>query len=200
MTRLRAIVAALFFAAGVLPLTAQATELTYDHRVQGDRALTITLGPNFPEAFQTFGGQFSSPNLFWLGGSLGLSLDFYLDENWSIGGSLRGTAHFGVNNDTLFLVPVMFEGKYEFKVYPFSFPVGLGGGINFTTYKTSTNLDYILMPMAGAYWNISSSWSFGVNVSQWILFEPYTGSGSVPASDSRIGYFIDPSLAAIYHF
>jgi len=199
MTRLRAVLAALLFSAGALPLIAQDDDLTYDHRVAGDRALSIQIGGVFPEGFEAFGGSIAPSNLYWIGGNMGLSLDFYLDDNWSVGGSLRGNATFSVNNNTLFLVPVTVEGKYEFKVFPFSFPVGLGAGICFTSYLTYNTLDYILMPMAGAYWNINSSWSAGISVSQWIVFEPY-GGGEVPASDSRIGYFVDPSLSAIYHF
>ncbi len=200
MTRLRAAFAVIFLAAGVLPLTAQASDLTYDHRVAGDRALTVLIGPFFPEAFQAFGGKFESTNLGTLGGTLGLGLDFYLDEHWSLGGSLRGSVAFSPNKNTLFMVPVTFRATYEFKSYPFSFPVGMGAGISFTSYLSSTNIDYIVTPTVGALWNMSSSWSFGIETTQWIVFQPYLGGGSVPSSDSRIGYFIDPSLTAIYHF
>jgi hypothetical protein len=200
MIRLRAALAVLFLSAGTLPLAAQSDDLTYDHRVVGDRALSILIGPVLPEGFQTFGGTLEKSNLFAVGGTLGLSLDFYLDDHWSVGGSLRGNATFSVNENTLFLVPITVEGKYEFKVFPFSFPVGMGAGICFTSYLTSNTLDYILMPMAGAYWNMNSSWSFGINATQWIVFEPYSGGGSVPSSNSRIGYFFDPSLSAIFHF
>jgi hypothetical protein len=200
MTRLRAAFAVIFLAAGVIPLSAQASDLTYDHRVEGDRALTVMIGPFFPQAFQTFTGSFSSSNLFAVGGTLGLGLDFYLDEHWSMGVALRGSAAFGVNGDTLFMVPVTFRSTYEFKSYPFSFPVGMGAGINFTSYKTSTNLDFIFQPSVGAFWNMSSSWSFGITATEWIVLEPYLYGGSVPSSDGRIGYFVDPSVSAIYHF
>jgi hypothetical protein len=52
----------------------------------------------------------------------------------------------------------------------------------------------------GAFWNMSSSWSFGIEATQWIVLEPYLGGGAIPSSDGRVGYFIDPSLSAIYHF
>lgn len=198
MTRLRAALAALFLAVGTVTVTAQASELTYDHRIAGDRAMTVIVGPVFPQAFQTFGGTFAKTNLYPLGVALGLNLDFYLDDHWSLGGGLRGNATFSPNANTLFLVPVTFRANYEFKLFPFSFPVGLGAGICFTSYLTSNNLDFILMPNAGAYWNMNSSWSIGMSVTQWIVFEPY--GGNVPASEGRIAYFLDPSLAAIYHF
>lgn len=178
-----------------LSLGAQATELTYDHRVAGDRALTIQLGPIFPQAFQTFSGSFAPANLS-LGGTLGLDLDFYLDGNWRLGGGLKGKATFSPNGSTLFMVPITFHGSYEFKVYPFSFPVGLGAGMVFTNFRTDTSFDPVLMPSVGAFWNQSSSWSFGLTANEWVVFQPFYAK----PEDGRIGYFADLTLSAIYHF
>jgi hypothetical protein len=185
----------LFWAAGVTPAAAQATELTYDHHVLGDRSLTIQLGPMFPVAFQSFSGTFAKANLT-VGGTMGLDLDFYLDDHWKLGGGLRGMAAWSPNANTLFMVPITFRTTYEFKLYPFSFPVGLGAGFTFTNYQTYTSFDPTLIPTVGAYWNMSSSWSFGGDLSQWLVFQPFY---SKPA-DSRLGYFTDFTLGAIYHF
>jgi len=189
----------LFVGAGTLPLTAQALEWKYDHRVAGDRALTIQLGPLFPLAFQTFAGSFAPTNLT-VGGTLGLDLDFYLNDSFRLGGGLRGMAALSPNDSTLFIVPITFRATWEFKYYPFSFPVGAGAGFSFTNYRTSTAFNPLLMPTAGAYWNMSSGWSFGLDVSPWIIFQPYLSGGTVPSSDSRIAYFLDATLGAIYHF
>jgi len=189
----------LFVGAGTFPLAAQATDLTYDHRVQGDRSLTIQMGPIFPLAFQTWAGSFSPTNLS-LGGTLGIDLDFYLDDTFRLGGGLRGMAAVGPNDYTLFIVPITLRATWEFRYYPFSFPVGIGAGFSFTNYRTQTSFDPILMPTAGAYWNMSSSWSFGLDASPWIIFQDYLPGGTIPASDSRIAYFWDITLGAIYHF
>jgi hypothetical protein len=192
---IRTLAALLFLLAGTFSAVAQASELKYDHRVAGDRALTIQLGAVFPEAFQTFSGSFAPANLT-VGATLGIDLDFYLDENWRLGGGLKGKASWTPNAATLFMVPVTFRATYEFKYYPFSFPVGLGAGVCFTSLRSASSFDPVLMPTAGAYWNMSSSWSFGGNVSQWIVFQPFYSK----VSDSRIGYFTDLTLAAVYHF
>ncbi len=193
------LVVLLFLVTGNLPLSAQATELTYDHHVAGDRSLTIQLGPMFPLAFQTWGGKTAPTNLT-IGGTLGVDLDFYLNDNLRLGAGLGGMASTGPNNFTLFLVPITLRATWEFKIYPFSFPVGLGAGFSFTNYQTSTSFDPILIPTAGAYWNVTPSWSFGLDASPWILFQSYLPGGSIPASDSRIAYFADVTLGAIYHF
>jgi hypothetical protein len=193
--------------AGTASVAAQATELNYDHRVPGDRALTIELGPTFPLAFQTFNGTFGSSNLIginmWgiaVGGNLGLDLDFYLTDTFRLGGGLKGLFALGPNDYTLFIVPITVRATWELKVYPFSFPVGVGGGFSFVNYQSQTSFSPTLAPTAGAYWNMSSTWSFGLDVTEWVIFQPYFAGGSVPPSDSRIGYFTDFSLAAIYHF
>jgi len=184
---------------GAFPASAQATELTYDHRVAGDRSLTIQMGAVIPYAFQTWAGKFGPTNLS-LGGTLGIDLDFYLSETFRLGGGLRGMAAVGPNDYTLFIVPVTFRATWEFQMYPFSFPVGIGAGFSFTNYRSATSFDPTLIPTAGAYWNMSSSWSFGLDMAPWIIFQDYLPGGAIPASDSRIAYFSDITLGAIYHF
>lgn len=195
----RSLLPAVLFLAGALSLTAQATELKYDHRVTGDRSLTIQLGPLFPWMLQKFDGSTAPANLS-LGGTLGIDLDFYLNDSIKLGGGLRGKATASPNNSTLFMVPITFRAIWEGKFNHFSFPVGMGVGFSFTNFRTDTSFDPILMPTVGAYWNMSSSWSFGLDASQWIVFQAYYPGGTIPTSDSRVAYFADLTLGAIYHF
>jgi len=190
---------ALLTVVGILPAAAQADELHYDHRVQGDRSLTIQLGPMIPTANQTFTGSFRPSNLS-VGGTMGIDLDFYLNEGFRLGGGLRGMAVSGVNADTLFIVPITFRATYELKVYPFSFPIGAGVGFSFTNHKTETSFDPTLIPTIGAFYNLNSSWSFGATYSEWIIFQPFFSSGALDQDQSRIGYFTDLTVGAIYHF
>lgn len=176
---------------------AQATELTYDHRVQGDRAMTIQLGVVRPEFFSTFDGRFASVlDQLTYGGTMGLDLDFYLNNHVTLGGGLKGMAAYGVNGTALFMVPITFRAGYEFQFSPFSVPVTLGAGFCFTNYGSDTSFDPVVIPTVGFFWNMSSTWSFGVNTSQWVVFQPFYNK----VSDSRIGYFADATLAAVYHF
>lgn len=198
---IRFLIPAALLLGGTLPLAAQATELKYDHRVAGDRSLTIQMGPLFPLFFQSFDGSSADTNLS-LGGTMGIDLDFYLSDTVRLGGGLRGKATSSPNNSTLFMVPITFRATWEPKVNHFSFPMGLGAGFCFTNFRTDTSFDPILMPTFGAYWNMTSSWSFGADVSQWIVFQPvYPGANGLPkASDGRIAYFADLTIGAIYHF
>jgi len=177
------------------PAAAQASELKYDHRVAGDRALTIQLGGVWPEAFQKFDGSLSATNLT-LGGTMGLDVDVYLNDAFRLGGGLKGKATSSPNAFTLFMVPLTFRAVWEPKVNYFSFPVGLGAGFCLTNFRSDTSFDPVLIPTAGVYYNVSSSWSFGIEASQWIVFQLYYSK----PSDHRIGHFADLTLGAIYHF
>jgi len=194
----RALAPAVFLLLATLPLTAQATELKYDHRVAGDRALTIRLGPIFPQTFQAFDGTTAATHLT-MGGTMSIDLDFYLNDSFRLGGGLKGKATTSPNEATLFMVPITFRAIWEPKINHFSFPMGLGAGFSFTNFRTYTSFDPTLIPTAGAFWNMSSSWSFGLEASQWIVFQPVYG-GTAPASDGRIAYFADLTIGAIYHF
>lgn len=188
---------AVLMTAALGSLSAQATELKYDHRVAGDKALDIQLGPMFPEGFQEFNGKFHPiGSQLGIGGTMGINLDFYLDDAWRLGAGLRGVATSGVNGTTLFMVPMTFRATYEYRLYPFSIPFGVAGGFCFTNYDTYTSFDPVLAPTAGLYWNMSSSWSFGGDVTQWIIFQPFYSK----VADSRIGWFSDFTLGAVYHF
>ena len=189
--------AALWALFSLTPAAAQDQVLTFDHRVAGDRAMTIRMGPQLPLFFQKLDGSVELTQLT-PGGTLGLDVDFYLNDNLRLGGALKGMASFGPNGHTLFVVPLMFRTTWEFKTFPWSFPVGFATGLAFTSYLNHTWLDPFLQPTAGAYWNVSSSWSFGADLSYWLLADLYYGTPAV--TESRLGNFADLSLGAIYHF
>ena len=189
--------AALWAVLALTPASAQDQVLTFDHRVAGDRAMTLQMGPILPLFFQSLAGTISATHLT-PGGSLAIDVDFYLDDNLRLGGGIKGMAAFGINNHTLFMVPLMFRTTWELKSFPWSFPVGFGTGFAFTSYLNHSWLDPFIQPTAGAYWNVSPSWSFGVDLSYWLLADLYFGTP--PASESRLGNFAELSLGSIYHF
>ncbi len=185
-------------AGGVTSLFAQAEVLTYDHRVPGDRSMTIDLGPSFPLFIQDFSGNIGPTNLS-LGANIGLDIQFYLTNNFKLGGELKGFAAGDPNNNLLFMVPITLKADYEFDFFPFTIPVGLGAGICFNNYLASTNINPVLSPTTGFYWNANTSWSFGVNLAYWMVFDLYSGN-PIPTSQDRIGNFLESNLAAVYHF
>jgi hypothetical protein len=179
-------------------LAAQDQVLSFDHRVVGDRAMTIEMGPVLPLYSQSFTGTLLPANLT-PGGSLGLDVDFYLNDLFRLGGGIRGMAAFGPNGHTLFVVPLMFRATWELKSFPWSFPVGFSTGVALTSYNSHSWIDPFVVPSAGVLWNMSPSWSFGLTASEWLLADLYNGP-SPAATDSRLLHVFDLSLAAVYHF
>ncbi|NNM66684.1 MAG: hypothetical protein HKM06_01600 [Spirochaetales bacterium] len=189
-----------FLVLSILPSSAWAETQAYlyDHRLPGDRSLTLEIGPTFPLFFQQFSGPTASTNLS-VGANLGLDIDIYMTENFRLGGELRGIAAVSPNNNVLFMVPLTFKATYDFNFSPFTVPVGLGAGACFTNYLSATNIEPILTPSVGAYWNVNSSWSVGLNLDYLLDFQLYFGN-PIPSSESRIGNFLETDASAIYHF
>ncbi len=167
-------------------LAAQDQVLTFDHRVAGDRVMTIQMGPMLPLAIQKLTGALAPANLT-PGGTLGFAVDVYLNDTFRLGGGLRGSAAFGPNGRTLFMVPLLFRSTWELKTFPWSFPVGMTAGGVFTSYRDETHFDAFLAPTAGAYWNWNPSWLF-------------PSATTPPITDSRLAHFLDLTAGAVYHF
>lgn len=188
-----------------LSLAAQDIEavpiFAFDQRNPGDRALTLGMGTDIALFYQDLNFNTTSANLS-LGGFLALDLDFYLNNNWLLGGRVRGSFNATPNGNLLFLVPILFKGTYEFKFWPFSTPVWLGAGVTFVSFKQALEVNPTFQLGSGLYYHMSSQWGFGLNVNYLWILQLYTDSGwhSIPTSQSRMAHFLDLGLSAVFHF
>lgn len=173
----------------------------FDQRNPGDRALTFNVGLAWPLFYQSLSGSIQGANLS-LGGMLELDLDFYLNNHWRLGGSLRGSFNASPNGNLLFLVPILFRGSYEFKFWPFSWPVSLSAGMVLVSFKQAFQMDPALQLAGGMYYHVSSQWGFGLNLVYLWIAQLYGSSPwhQIPQEHSRLGNFLDISLGAVYHF
>lgn len=164
----------------------------------GDQMFLINAGLNIPLFFQSESGSTAATHLS-LGGLGSLEVDFFLNNNLTVGGEFGGNFSFSPNGRTLFLVPVTAKVSWIFHVYPFDFPVFFGSGVDFMRLGNELFVGPIVMPGAGAYWNFTAKWSFGLRAVYWWVPEIYLGT-SPPPSRSRFGNFLELSLSALYHF
>lgn len=174
------------------------TEQTYE---LGDQYFTIRLGPMIPLFFRDPGeGEINSTNL-GLGGTGALSWQGYLNDRWSIGGELAGTFMNSVNQRTLFMVPISVRLSYLFSSWPFEFPVHVSAGGAFQSLEGDTYFGPIVKPGAGAWWNATPEWAFGLNAEYWWVPQFYRGASDRPEkSDTRFGNFLDITVGARYSF
>ncbi len=173
----------------------------FDQRNLGDKALGLSLGTDIPLFYQTLSGSTAPANLS-LGGFLALDLDFYLNNNWLLGGRLRGSFNATPNGNIVFLVPILFKGTYEIKFWPFSVPLWMGAGISFISFKQAFEVNPALQLGSGFYYHVSSQWGFGLNLNYLWIAQLYSGNESpgISSDQSRLANFLDIGLSAVFHF
>lgn len=205
LQRLPAVAAAVFllvFAVGTASAQFEDDEIVEPTYELGDQYFTIRLGTLVPLFFQNpmEGGEINSTNLR-LGGSGALSWQGYLNERWSIGGELAGTFNNSVNQRTLFMVPITARLSYNISRWPFEFPLHVSAGGAFQSLEGDTYFGPIVKPGAGAWWNATGEWAFGLNMEYWWVPQFYRGADDRPdAEDTRFGNFLDITVGARYSF
>jgi len=174
-----------------------------DYHLLGDQVFGINAGLFVPLFFNNpsldWGDSdaFKSTNLS-LGGFGSLYYGAYLNNNVQLGMEIGAIFSGSPNKHNFYMVPITFRGTYEFQLKGnlFTVPLYLGAGINMTSYQSSFNVELILKPGAGFYWNFNSNWSFGTNMTYWWVPQIYPNESRY----NRIGNFMDVSLTAMYHF
>jgi len=173
-----------------------------DYNSLGDQVFGINAGVFIPLFFQNpspGSGEkaYSSTNLS-VGGTGSLYYGAYLNNNIQLGMEVGAMFATSPNKNNFYMIPITFRATYEFQFLNnlISVPVYLGAGMNMTSYLDDFHVDFIMKPGAGIYWNHSSSWSFGTNVTYWWVPQIYPSNSDY----TRIGNFMDISLSAVYHF
>ncbi len=132
------------------------------------------------------------------GGTGSLEWCTFVNSNLTVGFELGGVFSFTPNKRTLVMIPITGQAAWNFRAYPFEFPVFLGAGIVFNILDDSLFLSPILKPGASAYYIFNSEWSFGMNMTYWWVPEIYFDDAH--AGQSAFGNFLEISISAIRHF
>lgn len=171
----------------------------FDHDL-GDQQFSIRIGGFWPMFFTGSDDGLQSSNMR-LGAAGALRWNAYLTNRFSTGIELSGSLASNVNSEYLYQFNMSSANTaYPLIRYPFFFPVSLDIGAQFTRFQDSFYLGPVIKPGAGVFYTTDSEWSFGIWSHYWIVPEIYSGDGGPPASDSRVGHFLELSLTALYHF
>ena len=166
----------------------------------GDQIFNINAGLFIPLWYRNPGDFSTAPTNLSLGGTGSLEYGSFINPNMSLGLSLKGMFAYTPTERLLSMFPI--TGKltyYLLDSYPFEFPLFVHAGLCISRLESETFYGPTIMPGAGAVWNMSSSWGFGLNATYWWVPMWY-GPNDENASDSRFGNFLDISLSASYHF
>ena len=166
----------------------------------GDQIFSINAGLFIPLYYRNPGDFSTAPTNLTLGGTGSLEYSSFINSTMTLGLSLKGMFAYTPTERLLSMFPI--TAKYTYYIsnsYPFEFPLYVNAGFCISRLESETFYGPTIMPGAGAIWNMSSAWGFGVNMTYWWVPMWY-GSSSEDVEKSRFGNFLDISLSATYHF
>lgn len=161
----------------------------------GQQCLYISAGLLVPLFFQSFDGDYSRTNLS-LGAAGFLQWGIHLDNHWLVGAEFGGMFAKSLQENFLYMLPIMAKGAYIFHLFPFEVPVFLGTGMVIEKYGDKARVDFILKPGFSTVWKYNTSWGFGLNVSYWWVPQPWRDD----PDKARMGNFLDVTATAQYNF
>ena len=94
-----------------------------EYKTLGDQSLTINAGLMIPLFFNvlsdsTIGVSGRTSTNLSLGGVGSLGWMAYLNNNWNIGIELAGMFTYSPNDNTFYMIPLMFKGGYDIYLLP----------------------------------------------------------------------------------
>jgi hypothetical protein len=166
----------------------------------GDKYFSISLGAEYGMFnMNPITGAFESSNLNeskWPGGTAALEWSFFVSPGFALGGDLGASVNFTPSGRGLYIVPITLKASYFFSNLPWEFPVSLGFGPCITTVSDASHVDMFVKPQAGIFYRVTPDWSFGGNLSWWVIPQIYWKH----KDQDRIGNFVQLSMTALYHF
>jgi len=175
-----------------------------NQRYQGDQSFSIAAGAIIP-LFTTLlhdidisgKGSGATKTQLTVGGVGYLTYSLYAFPNIKLGLQLGGSFEWDINRNLLYMIPLVLRGTYEFRpLGRMTIPLHLGIGINMASWKEEFEVDFLLKPGFGLYFDWNVEWSFGVDFSY--LFVPQLASKD--KQYNAIANFMDITLVAEYHF
>ena len=161
----------------------------------GQQCLYISAGLLVPLFFQSFDGDYLPTNLS-LGAAGFLQWGIHLDNHWLVGAELGGMFAKSLQENFLYMLPIMAKAAYIFHLFPFEISPFVGAGMVIEKYGDAARVDFILKPGFSTVWKYNMSWAFGLNVSYWWVPQPYRKE----PEKATMGNFLDVTATAQYTF
>ncbi|MDR3020711.1 MAG: outer membrane beta-barrel protein [Treponema sp.] len=170
-------------------------EFWTDLYVRGDQTFNISLATVFPAVFLNNGQIIEHKIHPPVGGTGGLSYNYFFNSNVFLGGELSGNFLPTISENFLYIITFGLRGGYQFNIRRFEFPVFAAIGMSWQTYLDLGYYGLYMRGGAGGYFRATSDWSFGL-VSSWIWLPQWTDE----ASKNVDGNVLDLTISARYHF
>jgi len=177
---------------------------TINQRYQGDQSFSISAGtiiPLFTVLLHNIDisdkGSGATKTQLTVGGVGYLTYNLYAHPNIKLGLQLGGSFEWDINRNLLYMIPLVLRGTYEFRpLGRMTIPLHLGIGVNMASWKEEFEVDFLLKPGFGLYFDWNVEWSFGIDFCYWLVPQ----LTSKDKQYNSIANFMDITLVAEYHF
>ena len=176
-------------------------------RVLGSNTFQIDLGLYVPLFSLNDNGSVFTPGAnLTLGGAARLKWSAFLNSSLALGidlsGAFTGGPNSANNNTYFFIANIGPHITNFFRIGNFEFPLSFSPALNIMNYGTNTYVGFSLRPGIGVYYDVTPSWSFGLNIQYWWcpeIFLNNSPNGLSPVNN-RYGNMLEISISALYSF
>ncbi len=171
-------------------------EFEYKLNQKGDMFLQFTMGGSLPLNFPDVKSVFKGTQKLGFGGIFGLSFNYFLSEEFILGGELNFGFNNSIANHVFNYIPIMFFASYQFSKKNWEIPLKAGLGLcveNFIGYHYPGLIGKV---QAGVFYRLAPSWSLGLEGAYYFMPQ----FDKVYTNNIFVGNFAGLSLSLRYHF
>ncbi len=198
MNRFTKTVATIIFLFSCACLSAQefdAEDFRSNINEPGDQFIKIGLMGVFP---MNFGGSFPlfRDGQLSTGGAGELGYHRFLSNFFALGVDISFGYNPTIGENIFTYVPIVIDATFQPTFKKFEFPITVGIGAAMESYLNRTYFPgLVLKGEVGAFYRVTASWSFGLEIESWFMPQWYSNS-----KYNDYGVFSSLAISARYHF
>jgi len=166
----------------------------YEPIRKGDQFIRMGLGPSI-SLFNLTPDGIETDTKMKMGGTGTVGYSRFINTKVALGGEIAFSFNPTLGENLYFYLPLTFKATYAFVFNRIHVPVSLATGFAFQTYNSTSYFGPILKPEAGAYFQYSPDWSFGVSLG-WNIIPQWYKDGA----NNRTGNILESVIGVRYHF
>ncbi len=171
------------------------TSSNFSQFERGDGILSLALGTSVPLGFYNPNtSSFEGPNSY-PGVAFALSYVGFIHQNWALAGDLAGEFIGTVNEDRLFIAPLSLRVLRAFPIGAFVIAPSAGLGVAISSIGDYKHVDALLKAGSSFMWKASLDMSYALNIFGNIIPQIIKDT----PTNSRVGFFLEATLAVAYH-
>ena len=162
---------------------------------RGDSILSLSLGTAVPLGWYNPNTALFETANATPGFAFALSYAWFLNEDWALAVDLAGEYVGTVNDRQLFIAPLSLRAFRAFPVGPFLIAPTAGLGVAISALDSFKHVDPLFKAGTSVLWRASSDMSYTFNLYGNVIPQIFSDY----PENSRVGFFMEATLAVAYH-